>query len=259
MSASRDQLGSLRRSLAEGRPTLGYLVTTPSVQIVQALARTGVDWLMLDTEHAPVGIESVAAMVAATGGTPATPIVRVPAARPELVKPVLDCGALGVVFPQIASREEAEAAVRTVRYAPTGQRGYGPTYAALRWGLTNLDYLRAANDAVLSVVLIESPAGVDALDDILTVDGLDVVAVARGDLSQSLGVAGQFDHPRLREVVARAEAKILAHGKVALGGIAFSPDDARAMIARGHRFVVLGSDAGLISGAAQRMVQAIRS
>ena len=259
MSASLDQLGSLRRSLAEGRPTLGYLVTTPSVQIVQALARTGVDWLMLDTEHAPVGIESVAAMVAATGGTPATPIVRVPAARPELVKPVLDCGALGVVFPQIASREEAEAAVQTVRYAPNGQRGYGPTYAALRWGLTNLDYLRAANDAVLSVVLIESPAGVDALDDILTVDGLDVVAVARGDLSQSLGVAGQFDHPRLREVVARAEAKILAHGKVALGGIAFSPDDARAMIARGHRFVVLGSDAGLISGAAQRMVQAIRS
>jgi 4-hydroxy-2-oxoheptanedioate aldolase len=259
VSASLDQLGSLRRSLAEGRPTLGYLVTTPSVQIVQALARTGVDWLMLDTEHAPVGIESVAAMVAATGGTPATPIVRVPAARPELVKPVLDCGALGVVFPQISSREEAEAAVQTVRYAPTGQRGYGPTYAALRWGLTNLDYLRAANDAVLSVVLIESPAGVDALDDILTVDGLDVVAVARGDLSQSLGVAGQFDHPRLREVVARAEAKILAHGKVALGGIAFSPDDARAMIARGHRFVVLGSDAGLISGAAQRMVQAIRS
>jgi 4-hydroxy-2-oxoheptanedioate aldolase len=259
VSPASDQLGSLRRNLAEGRPTLGYLVTSPSIQIVQALARTGVDWLMLDTEHAPVGIESVAAMVAATGGTPATPIVRVPAARPELVKPVLDCGALGVVFPQIASREEAEAAVQTVRYAPTGQRGYGPTYAALRWGLTNLDYLRAANDAVLSVVLIESPAGVDALDDILTVDGLDVVAVARGDLSQSLSVAGQFDHPRLREVVARAEAKILAHGKVALGGIAFSPDDARAMIARGHRFVVLGSDAGLISGAAQRMVQAIRS
>jgi 4-hydroxy-2-oxoheptanedioate aldolase len=248
----------LRRSLAEGRPALGYLITTPSVQIVQALARTGVDWLMLDTEHAPVSIESVAAMVAATGGTPATPIVRVPAARPELVKPVLDCGALGLVFPQIASREEAEAAVQAVRYAPAGQRGYGPTYAALRWGLTNLDYLSAANDAILTVVLIESPAGVDALDDILAVDGLDVVAVARGDLSQSLGVAGQFDHPRLRDVVARAEAKILAHGKVALGGIAFSPEDARAMIARGHRFVVLGSDAGLISGAAQRMVQAIR-
>ena len=72
-------------------------------------------------------------------------------------------------------------------------------------------------------------------------------------------MAGQFEHPRLREVVAKAEAKILAHPEVALGGIAFSADEARAMIARGYRFVVLGSDAGLISGAAQRMVQAIRA
>ena len=172
---------------------------------------------------------------------------------------MLDCGALGVVFPQVATRSDAEATVRAVRYAPEGRRGYGPTYAALRWGLSNLDYLKAANAAVLDVVLIESLAGVDALDDILAVDGLDVVAIARGDLSENLGVAGQFDHPRLREIVARAEAKILARRGVALGGIAFSADEARAMIARGYRFVVLGSDAGLISGAAQRMVQAIRA
>jgi 4-hydroxy-2-oxoheptanedioate aldolase len=149
--------------------------------------------------------------------------------------------------------------VQAVRYAPAGQRGYGPTYAALRWGLPNLEYVKAADDAILNVVLIESRAGVDALDDILTVGGLDVVAIARGDLSQNLGVAGQFDHPHLREVVAKAEAKIRSHREVALGGIAVSADDARAMIARGYRFVVLGSDAGLISGAAQRMVQTIRA
>jgi 4-hydroxy-2-oxoheptanedioate aldolase len=198
-------------------------------------------------------------MVAATAGTAVTPLVRVGGARPELVKPVLDCGALGVVFPQIATRAEAEATVRAVRYTPAGERGYGPTYAALRWGVSSLEYLRAANEAVVNVVLIESPAAVDALDDILGVDGLDVVAVARGDLSQSLGVAGQLDHPRLTEVVAKAEARILGHGRVALGGIAFTPEEARAMIGRGHRFVVLGSDAGLLAGAASRMVQAIRA
>ena len=251
-------LASLRRSLAEGRPMLGYLVTMPSVQLVQALARTGVDWLMLDMEHAPVGIESVAAMVAATGGTPAAPLVRVPGVRPELVKAALDCGALGVVFPQIATRAEAEATVQTVRYAPAGRRGYGPAYAALRWGLSNLEYLQAANDAVLNVVLIESLAGVDALGDILAVPGIDVVAVARGDLSENLGVAGQFDHPRLREVVAKAETAILGRSGVALGGIAFSADEARAMLGRGYRFIVLGSDAGLIAGAARRMVGTIR-
>ena len=252
-------LASLRRSMAEGRPALGYLVTMPSVQLVQALARTGVDWLMLDMEHAPIGIESVAAMIAATGGTPAAPLVRVSGARPEVVKPVLDSGALGVVFPQVATRQEAEATVQAVRYAPAGRRGYGPTYAALRWGLANLDYLAAANEAVLNVVLIESLAGVHALGDILAVPGLDVVAVARGDLSENLGVAGQFQHPRLGEVVAQAEDAILGHGGVALGGIAFSADEARAMIGRGYRFIVLGSDAGLIAGAAQRMVQAIRA
>jgi 4-hydroxy-2-oxoheptanedioate aldolase len=251
-------LNPLRGKLADGQAILGYLVSMPSVQLVQALARTGVDWLMIDTEHAPIGIGAVAAMIAATSGTPVTPIVRVPGVRPEMVKPVLDCGALGVVFPQIATREEAEATVRAVRYAPAGERGYGPTYAALRWGVPNLEYLKLANDAVLNIVLIESLAAVDALDDILGVPGLDIVAVARGDLSQNLGVAGQFDDPRLRDVVAKAEAKILARVDVALGGIAFSADDARAMIARGHRFVVLGSDAGLISGAAQRMVQAIK-
>ena len=251
-------LNPLKRALADDRAILGYLVTMPSVQLVQALARTGVDWLMIDTEHAPVGIESVAALVAATSGTPATPIVRVPGVRPEFVKPVLDCGALGVVFPHIETREQAEATVQAVRYAPAGRRGYGPTYAALRWGVSNLEYLKLANDAVLNITLIESLPGVEALDAILSVRGLDVVAVARGDLSQSLGVAGQFDDPRLQEVVAKAEKTILSHD-VALGGIAFSADDARAMIARGYRFIVLGSDAGLVAGAAQRMVQAIRA
>jgi 4-hydroxy-2-oxoheptanedioate aldolase len=251
-------LSALKHALADGRPTLGYLVSMASVQMVQALARTGVDWLMIDTEHAPIGIESVAAMVAATAGTPATPLVRVPGSRPELVKPALDCGALGVVFPQVATRAEAEAAVRAVRYAPDGARGYGPTYAAHRWGVSNLEYLAAANEAVLNVILIESLAGVEALEEIVEVPGLDVVAVARGDLSQNLGLAGQPEHPRMREVVAAAEARILARKDVALGGIAFSADDARAMIDRGYRFVVLGSDAGLITGAAGSMVKAIR-
>ena len=251
-------LNPLRTALGGGRPILGFLVTTASVQLVQALARTGVDWLMIDTEHAPIGIESVAAMVAATGGTPVTPLVRVAGTAPELVKRALDCGAMGVVFPQIATREEAEATVRAVRYAPAGARGYGPTYAALRWDLSNVDYLNAANEAVLNIVLVESAAGIDALDDILGVAGVDVVAIARGDLSQNLGVAGRPDHPRLVDAVARAEKKILAHAGVTLGGIAFSADDARAMIGRGYRFIVLGSDAGLITGAARRMVQSIK-
>jgi 2-keto-3-deoxy-L-rhamnonate aldolase RhmA len=110
-----------------------------------------------------------------------------------------------------------------------------------------------------NVVLIESLAGVDALDDILAVDGLDVVAIARGDLSENLGVAGQFEPSAAARGRREGRGEDPGTPRVALGGIAFSADEARAMIARGYRFVVLGSDAGLISGAAQRMVQAIRA
>src|SRR5262249_61825123 len=148
----------------------------------------GAHRLTTQQDPAPTGMEAGAGMFPGTGGAPVTPIVRVPAPGAELVKPVLDCGALGVVFPQIAARREAEATVQAVRYAPEGQRGYGPTYAALRWGLPNLDYLKAANTAVLNVVLIESQAGVDAPDRIPSVRGLDVVAIARGALSPNLGV-----------------------------------------------------------------------
>jgi 4-hydroxy-2-oxoheptanedioate aldolase len=251
-------MNALRRALADGKPTFGYLVTMPSVQLVQVLSRSGVDWLMFDMEHAPIGIEAIAAMIAATGGTNAAPLVRVPGHDSALAKPVLDCGAAGIVFPMIGNRAEAEATVRAARYAPAGKRGFGPTYAALRWGQTPVDYLRGANDSIVNIVLVESVAAVEALDEILAVDGIDVVAVARGDLSENLGVPGQFDHPQLREVVETAERKILAHGRVALGGIAFNGAEATTMIARGHRFLVLGSDAGMILGTATAAVKAAR-
>jgi 2-keto-3-deoxy-L-rhamnonate aldolase RhmA len=112
----------LKRLLGENRPILGYLLSMPSVQLVQVLARSGIDWLMIDMEHAPIGIEKVAAMIAATSGTAATPIVRVAGPFSDMVKPVLDSGAFGIAFPQIATRGEAEATVRAVRYAPQGRR-----------------------------------------------------------------------------------------------------------------------------------------
>jgi 4-hydroxy-2-oxoheptanedioate aldolase len=248
----------VKAALRDGRATLGYLITMPSVHLVQLLAASGADWLMLDLEHAPLGIETVGAMIAATSGTGATPLVRVPGPSSDLVKPVLDSGAFGVVFPQIATRAEAEATVAVTHYAPAGRRGYGPTYAALRWGMAPLDYLKVANDEILNIVLIESLAGVEQLDAILAVEGIDVVAVARGDLSENLGIAGQFAHPRLREVVAAAEAKILGQKRVALGGIAFSTEEAKEMIQRGYRFLVLGSDAALFQRTASAQLSAIR-
>lgn len=248
----------LKAALAADRVVLGYLVTMPSVAIVQALAASSADFVMIDMEHSAIGIETVAAMVAATNGMPAVPIVRVPGPRSEMVKPVLDCGAFGVVFPRVSSAADAKAALAASRYTPHGSRGYGPTYAALRWGVPPLEYLRIANSEVLNILLIESLAGVAALDEILRLEGPDVVAVARGDLAESLGLPGEFDHPQITQLVADAERKILPHARIAAGGIAFAPEEARAMIARGYRFIVLGTDAGLIQRTAAAQLDVIR-
>lgn len=244
--------------MAQGRPTFGYVLSVASPQIARLLAGTGVDWLMIDLEHAPIGVETMAAMIGATTGLPVTPIVRVPAVGSDLVKPALDNGALGIVFPQVATHEEAKQAAVATHYSPKGYRGFGPTYAALRWGLSPGDYIKAADDQMLTIVLIESPAGVAELDEILTVEGIDVVVIARGDLSESLGLAGQFDHPGVKKIVAEAEAKILGAKRAALGGIAFSSAEAKEMAARGYLFVALASDAALIQRAASAQMKEIR-
>ncbi len=248
----------LRAALAAGRAAVGYLITLPAVGVVQALAASGSDFVLIDLEHAPLGIETAAALIAATGGTATAPLVRVPAPRSDLVKPALDSGAFGIVFPQIASVAEAAACVEVSRYTPHGTRGYGPAYAALRWGTTGPQYAAAANGELLVIALIESLAGVAALDDILGVAGLDVVTIARADLAANLGIPGRFDDPRLKRVVAEAEAKIRARPGVALGGNAGGAEEARAMIAAGYRWLVLGSDLALLQRTAGAQVAAIR-
>ncbi|HEY6233651.1 MAG TPA: aldolase/citrate lyase family protein [Candidatus Elarobacter sp.] len=248
----------MKEALAAGRTALGYLVMMPSVAMVQTLAASGADFVLIDMEHAPTGAETMAAMIAATNGTPAAPFVRVPGPRSDRVKPALDSGAFGIVFAQVETAEQTRATVEVSRYAPQGKRGYGPSYAALRWGLTPLEYAAAANAELLNAVLIESLAGVRALDDILAVEGLDVVVIARGDLSADLGVPGRFDDPRLLQLVAGAEAKIRARPGVALGGAAFTTDEARAMIAGGYRFLVLGTDIALVQRTAAAQLAAIR-
>ncbi len=248
----------MKKAMSEGRPTYGYVLSIASPQIARLLAGTGVDWLMIDLEHAPIGVETMAAMIGATTGMPVTPIVRVPGVGSDLVKPALDNGALGVAFPQVATRQEAEQAALSTRYSPQGYRGFGPTYAALRWGMAPFDYVKAANEQMLTIILIESPAGVAQLDGILKVDGIDVVVIARGDLSESLGLAGQFDHPKVKEIVAEAETKILGAKRAALGGIAFSSADAKDMAARGYLFIALASDAALVQRAASSQMKEIR-
>ncbi len=250
-------INPLRARLDNGEPALGALVSMPSVHVVQTLAHAGFDWLFLDAEHGPIDIESLHAMIAATGGTSATPVVRVAWNQHWLVKPALDAGAMGIIFPMIRSAAEAEAAVRSVRYPPVGERGFGPFYAHMRFGVSMQDYADVADREVLCMALIEHRDAVDDIEAIAAVPGLDACLIAPFDLSMSYGHRDGADHDNVRAAIARVE-EVLLPAPVHVGGLALDAPNARALIARGYRLIVTGFDVLFLQRAAGEILDGIR-
>lgn len=246
----------LRQRWRAGGISYGVGVTMPSAATAQLLAHAGFDWLMIDMEHGPISISAAHAMIAATAGTEVAPLVRVPQNLPWLAKPALDAGAAGIVYPQINSRDDAVAAARATRYPPAGDRMWGPFYASARFGLPIADYLRAANDALVTIVLIEHPHAIDLIDEILTADGIDAAVIGTHDLAVSMGRPGQLDHPDVLDAVDRAE-KAIHDSPVVLGGNAFTPEQARQMAERGYQLLALGFDWSLLQRGAAAVLDGV--
>jgi 4-hydroxy-2-oxoheptanedioate aldolase len=231
----------LKERVSAGKAITIALITTPSVGAMQIWANSGVDMLIIDMEHGHIGIESVHALIAATAGTPAVPVVRVPWNVPWLVKPVLDAGAMGIVFPMIANASEADAAVRSTLYPPAGERGWGPFYAPFRWGSSLQDYVASANADLFNVVLAERPEALENIAEISAVPGIDMLIIAPFDLATIMGHPNHPTHPEVAAAIAAAETTILASG-VPLGGAALTADRANELIAKGYRGIVVGFD-----------------
>lgn len=248
----------LKTKLAAGEAVLGTMITMPSAGLAQILGAAGFDWLAFDMEHGPMTIESVHGMINATAASTAIPLVRLPATTPWLAKTALDAGALGLLFPMVETPEAAAEAVAAATYPPGGRRGFGPFHAPERWGLSMLDYARAADEAILKVLFIEHIDAIGRIDEILAVPGIDVAFVAPFDLSQSLGRPGDFDAPQFRDALTRAEAAVTA-SPARLGGLATTADQGRAMLERGYKFLMLGFDGLIIDGAARAILDGVRA
>jgi 4-hydroxy-2-oxoheptanedioate aldolase len=242
---SGGQLNRVKSLWREGRTALGAIATIPSVQTVQILARSGLDWILIDMEHGAIDAGTAHAMIAATSGTPLVPLVRVAAATPWHAKVPLDLGALGICFPMTTTRADAEAAVRAVRYPPAGERFWGPFYAPPRWGVSMREYLDRADDEVLAIGTIEHIGAIDTIGDVVSTPGLDLVFIGPGDLATSMGLRGRVDHPDVQAAMKTLEEPI-RNSPVILGGVATTPEQANAMIARGYRALVVGFDWSLL-------------
>jgi len=202
-----------KRKLAGGQPISVVAPSYTSAGLVELLGHLGFDAVFLDTEHGPGGWEDIEHMVRAAELSGMTPIVRVQDNDPSTITRALDRGAGGIQVPHVNTRAEAEAAVRRAKFHPLGVRGWGAGRAAL--GVPLADFARHANEETMVVAMIEEAEALENLDDILTVDHLDVFFVAPGDLAQSLGYPGQVDHPRGQAAIDDALRRIRAAGRVA--------------------------------------------
>jgi 4-hydroxy-2-oxoheptanedioate aldolase len=235
----------LKERLGSGELLRGAINIIPSAVATQAIAAAGMDLVVIDREHGPIGREAMHAMIAATAGTDCAPIVRVPSIDEVEVKVALDAGAEGIVYPLVRSPAEAERCVSYLRYPPAGTRGWGPFVAHSRFNTTLGDYTPEVAPHLTCCLLIETVEAVESIDAILQVPGIDLVVVAQFDLSAALGALGRFDTPEFTGAVSEIERAVASRG-VPIGGAASTPQQTALLIAKGYRVLFHGFDVLMI-------------
>jgi 4-hydroxy-2-oxoheptanedioate aldolase len=229
---------TLRERWAAGHDTLGGWLSIPSSVSAEAAARTGVDYVCVDTQHGAVEYQPAVAMLQAIELGGSCPIVRVPWNEPGIIGKMLDAGADGVVVPMVNTRAEAEAVVAACRYAPSGSRSYGPTVAGMR----HSPYHDWAADHVAVIPMIETVQALANLDDIMSTPGVDAIYVGPADLSLGLGLppGNNDDHAEFSDALAAIVDGCRRHGVVP--GIHASGALAPRRLEQGFRMITVASD-----------------
>ncbi|MEU8916887.1 aldolase/citrate lyase family protein [Streptomyces nigrescens] len=185
----------VRRKLGAGEEVYGLFSTLPEPTMVEMIGCAGYDFVILDTEHTLVDPRRLENLIRAAETAGLTPFVRVPEADPGAVLRALDAGAMGIVVPHVRGRADIDATIRAARYAPEGMRslngGRGPGFGRI----DPAEYLRRANAEIMVIALLEDAEGIEAIDEILSPGGVDLVLPGPGDLSQSYGVPWPVRHP----------------------------------------------------------------
>jgi len=242
----------IRRRLRESQPVFGCTITSPSLDIAARAATAGFHFLWLETEHSPVTLETVRNVVLATQALPAVPFARVPVTETWTAKRVLDAGVQGVIFPFVSTPALAKVAADACRYPPAGRRGSGAGLATASWPDPD-GYADSADCNVVVVAIVEETSALAHVDEIAATPGIDVVFIGTGDLSFSMGLRGQQDHPRVEEAAANVLLAARRHGKAA-GRPAGTPEHTRRYIDHGFLFFQAPSELALFEAGAQQFL-----
>jgi len=247
----------LREIWASGGAAVNGWLAVPSGFSAETMAHQGWDSLTVDIQHGVVDYQKAVEMFTAISTTDTVPMARVPWLEPGILMKVLDAGAYAVICPMVNSGEDAENLVAWTHYPPEGTRSFGPIRGLLYGGP---DYPQYANDTIVAFAMIETQKGLDNLEDILSVPGLDAIYIGPSDLSLALGCRPTFDdvEPPVAEAIEMVVAKAKEHGKIA-GCHNGTPEYALKRIEMGFQFVTIASDARLMASASQEVLAKVRS
>jgi len=247
----------IRERVLNGELMGGTFINLGSSLTAEIAGQAGLDWLLIDLEHGAGDRHELLFQLQAIESTPTAPIVRVAWNDPVQFKRALDLGPSGIMVPYVQSAEEARRAVAAMRYPPAGVRGVASMHRACGFGSDFDEYFRRADSQLLTVVQIETAAAVDHVDEIAAVDGVDVLFVGPMDLSISLGIARQWDHPVFSSAVNKVVSACRKAGKAA-GTLVQSEDQIERSVSVGFSFLALSSDGAMVVQGMRGAVAAFR-
>lgn len=250
----------VKHQVQSGGVSIGtFLFEFPTTGIGRIAAQAGAEFAVFDMEHTGWSIETIRMLIATTGGTTMIPLVRIPATEYHFVARALDMGAMGLMVPMVESADQARAIVAAAKYPPLGRRGAAFTIAHDDYTSGDIvEKIHSANRETLLIAQIETVAGVRNVQAIAATSGIDVLWIGHFDLSNSLGIPGQFDHPQFHEAVTQVLAACHQHGKVP-GFLASDIASGQKLLDQGFRMLAYGGDLWLYQAALREGVTALQN
>jgi len=238
-------MNKTKKLLKEGKIALGAWITIQHIDVAELMATLPFDWLLFDLEHSPGEIATVNTMLPALNGSEITPFIRVPWNDMVMIKRALDLGIQGLLVPYVNTKEEAEAVVRASRYPPKGIRGVGPRRATKYGSIPVVEYYEKFEEDLIIGVQIETEEAVRNVEDIVSVEGVDLAFIGPNDLSAALGVFRKFEDPKFQSSVDRV-LEACENSGVAPGIFCGGVEDAKKWMERGFRFLSIGHDYSML-------------
>ncbi len=249
-------ISKLHDNIAKKHPTVGTWTTSASAIVAESIAYSGIDFQIFDMEHGPADFSVIRNLVSACEGNRCGALVRLPEFKEWMVLQALDQGAHGVLIPHVETRDEVSELCRSVKYHPDGRRGFTPFSKAGKY--TNKEipqFIRQANESVLCGIIVESKRGIENIGELIDDSHLDIVYIGAYDLTQDLGIPGQFTDSHFLELIEAAVQKVLEKD-IYIGGFVPQTTEAIANVLSMHmNFLTVEVDTGLIRSSYSDLVQ----